>query len=97
MNVGDGLASGAKKASFTTREARKMSKEEWDAMFEPEAQEQVCETCGHSVTEHDIVPDDSTPELSISMGKGICTHADCACPYFTMKLKEKTERETVRR
>jgi len=36
MNVGDGLASGAKKASFTTRDARQMSKEEWDAMFEPE-------------------------------------------------------------
>lgn len=42
MNVGDGLASGAKKASFTTRDARKMSKEEWDAMFAPEPTSTDC-------------------------------------------------------
>jgi hypothetical protein len=35
MNRGDGLASGAKSASFTTTEKR-MTKEEWAAMFEPE-------------------------------------------------------------
>jgi len=35
MNIGDGLASGAKSASFTASDKR-MTKEQWAAMFEPE-------------------------------------------------------------
>lgn len=36
MNRGDGLASGAKSASFTAADKR-MTKEAWAAMFEPDS------------------------------------------------------------
>jgi len=40
MNRGDGLASGAKSASFTASDKR-MTKEQWDAMFEPDVHKEI--------------------------------------------------------
>ncbi len=46
--TGDKLASGAKSASFSTSD-KSMTKEQWDAMFEPESKEgtvyQIADQC----------------------------------------------------